>query len=218
MGSPGRAVRGVIGIVSMVMAVGLGIDTVAMGADLQDTGTGVTIQIHDYARVPSRPLARAVDLVSRFYQKIGVRTVWFDALSARDIYGGHVSSRPAAVTIIILTPEMASRGQIPDAVLAYAAVPDESEDIGHIAFVIYDRVRQVVTGPASDAVEPLGVVIAHELGHLLLPHGAHTEQGLMRGHWEREDFSCLNRLNLEFSSAQAAHIRGVLAAPAVAVR
>jgi hypothetical protein len=62
----------------------------------------------------------------------------------------------------------------------------------------------------SDAVELLGVVMAHEIGHLLLPPGSHVEYGLMRGRWDYRDIRDLNRLDLDFSAAQAEQIRGAL--------
>jgi hypothetical protein len=202
-----------------VFVVSAGIARLGSAADRQDREPAVTIQIHDYAHVPGTPLARAVAVVRRFYQKIGVRTDWLSALQPGVRHSLRTTGRIATLTVIILTPDMAARGAIPNAVVGYAAVPHEAvEGIGHIAFVIYDRLLQLANDSAADDMELLGVVMAHEIGHLLLPAGSHVEQGLMRGHWNHEDFRHLDRLDLEFSQTQAEQIRTMLSPESTAAQ
>jgi hypothetical protein len=94
-------------------------------------------------------------------------------------------------------------------VVGYAAVtPGEA---GRIAFVIYDRIRDIARRADADIAQVMGTVIAHELGHLLLPAGSHTDDGLMRRRWATTDF---RRRDLQFSIAQAEEIRQTIEAGA----
>jgi hypothetical protein len=59
---------------------------------------------------------------------------------------------------------------------------------------------------ASDANLPRIIVLAyaaaHEVGHLLLGDQAHTRQGLMKAHWETDDFQAMAQNRFHFSLEQ----------------
>ncbi len=60
----------------------------------------------------------------------------------------------------------------------------------------------------------LGHVMAHELGHLLLPYGAHVVAGVMRPEWDRAQVKNAAKGLLTFTPDQAALIRERLQASA----
>jgi len=175
-----------------------------------------TIQIHDYAHVSSESLSRAREIVSRLYERIGVRTEWIGVLrpggKREHTSGGQDASHDqiGQVTIIILTPRMAARGHVAEGVLGYAAVP--TEGMGRIAYVIYDRIRQAASDSASNEVDLLGFVMAHEISHLLLPRGSHSDSmtDLMKGRFELRDLRQLDVRKMAFSEVEAQHIRKLL--------
>ena len=182
----------------------------------------VTIQLHDYEHLPGDRLLRASDIVTRIYAQAGIRVEWLAVLrqdTRRTRTGADPQARDARVaqfTIIIMKREMAERGRIPADVLGYAAVPPGG-GMGRIAYVIYDRIRQIAaTGPARE-IELLGFVIAHETGHLLLGRGSGTQTGLMKCHWDRRSAQQLDPLKLGFSELQAVHIHNRLISPAPAL-
>ena len=168
----------------------------------------LTLRIHDYSSVPGDSLSRATAIVTRVYEKIGVRTEWTGV--ARPAERHDESGRPAAqMTIIILTPEMAARAGAAENAMGYAAVPDEG--MGSIAFVIYQRVRAAAKNIPAPEADLLGFVIAHEIGHLVLPRGSQPDlTGLMRNHWHVRDFQRLDLLTLDFSAEQARQIRDTI--------
>jgi hypothetical protein len=100
---------------------------------------------------------------------------------------------------------MAARGRVADGVLGYAAVA--SEGMGRIAYVIFDRVRSIATASATHDGDILAFVMAHEIAHLLLPHGPQPSTGLMKSCWTVHDFRGLDVLKLGFSPQQASQIR-----------
>jgi hypothetical protein len=187
-----------------------------------DTARTVTLQIHDYVHLPNQSLARASKIVTQLYGQIGVRTEWFPVLRQ----GGPrpkpnptrepVHSPIAQVTIIVLTPQMAARGRIPEGTLGLAAVPDEG--MGSIAYVIYDRVQRMAAVSATDEIQLAGLVMAHEVGHLLLGPNSQSDTGLMKGHWDRNDLRLFEAVTPRFSEPEAKRILARLEDVATAPR
>ena len=65
------------------------------------------------------------------------------------------------------------------------AVRDSNDETGPggMAFVLFDRVENSASSHHVSISRVLGQVIAHELGHLLLPGHRHSERGIMRAAW-----------------------------------
>ena len=51
------------------------------------------------------------------------------------------------------------------------------------AYIFYDRILDHARLTGSNVARLLGAVIAHEVGHLLLPAFSHSPTGIMRAHW-----------------------------------
>ena len=170
----------------------------------------LTLQVHDYSSVPIDSLSRATAIVTRVYEKIGVRAEWMDVARPAERRDASRPSRPAAqLTIIILTPEMAARAHVADNVLGYAAVPDEG--MGSIAFAIYQRVRDAARKIPAHEADVLGFVMAHEIGHLVLPRGSQPDSiGLMKNHWHVRDLQRVDLVTLDFSAEQARQVRDTI--------
>ena len=90
--------------------------------------------------------------------------------------------------------------------------PETREARAIIAYAFYDRVQLYSAELGLDASQMLGHVMAHELGHLLLPHGAHSLAGVMRGAWDGTQAKQATLGRLTFTSAEAALIRDRLSA------
>ena len=171
----------------------------------------VRIRIHDYANIQDAALARAQEVVRGMYGEIGVRTHWLDSLRGPNGAVDDVVAPdcpPSDLNIIILTSAMANRAVIPDAIIGFAAV--ERGVGGRVAFLIYDRIRSFASNADMDDMRMMGIVMAHEIGHLLLAHQSHSDTGLMRGHWQQSEFRADRPIDLQFSIPQAAEIRRLL--------
>ena len=179
-----------------------------------DEGT-VSIRIHNYAHIQDGALARAQEVVSGMFDTIGVRTDWLEPLQQSEglLEGGGAPEwkpsdlewKPSDLNVIILTAAMANRGVIPESILGFAAA--EPGVGGRIAYVIYDRVKDITRGTQVDDMRMMGIVMAHEIGHLLLTDRSHSEDGLMRGNWQPSEFRSLRPSDLHFSHLQAVEIR-----------
>jgi hypothetical protein len=201
--------------VLLIVALTIYVAQVWAAGECLERDSAVTVQIHDYEHLPSEWLSRAREIVTRVYGKIGVRIEWYGVLrqntkGSRSATEQKASDGPfAQFTVIILTSQMAARGRIPEGILGYAAVPPDG-GMGRIAYVIYDRIREIAAEGRANEVELLGFTMAHETGHLLLGRGSGTATGLMKCHWDRRNIQLLDARKLEFSELQAFRIHNQL--------
>ena len=176
-----------------------------------DEARTVSIRIHNYAHIQDGALARAQEVVSGMYGTIGVRTDWLEPLQQSEGIFDSVDApdcKPSDLMVIILTAAMANRGVIPESILGFAAADPGVG--GRIAYVIYDRVKDITQGTQVDDMRMMGIVMAHEIGHLLLTDRSHSEDGLMRGTWQPSELRSLRPGDLHFSDLQAVEIRRTL--------
>ena len=73
---------------------------------------------------------------------------------------------------------------------------------GTYASVFVASVQDQATAANVPWVIVLAYAAAHEIGHLLLGNQAHTPRGLMKAHWDRNDYQEINQNHFHFSSEQ----------------
>ena len=88
--------------------------------------------------------------------------------------------------------------------------PGSKDARGRIAWLFYHRIDEQSREFSLDVSRLLGHVMAHEMGHLLLPHGSHAVAGLMKGGWDTQQARLASIRRLGFESDQAAQIRARL--------
>ncbi len=168
----------------------------------------VKLRVDDYAVVADTLLARAQEEVTQLYAAIGVRASWLETR--------HLPSRPPAASthgdvgapdliLVVLNPSMTARLAPPPNAVGMAASTPSGE--GRIAYVFYDRLKTVLPLDNGSNMAALGFVMAHEIGHLLLPYGSHSETGVMRGRWDLEGFRRFDLRRLRFTPLQGQQIR-----------
>ena len=162
------------------------------------------VAVDDYASIPPAVLAQATDTVTRIYSAIGVDVCWLDERSVSDGGRRRPMSAPQKLTLVIFNDKMTAVRALPDDVVGSA--PGTRSGRGRVAYVYYDRVIRLASSPDSGA-DWLSLVMAHELGHLLLPYGSHSEDGVMRGRWDVEEFRHVDVGHLGFTPFQADEIR-----------
>jgi hypothetical protein len=165
----------------------------------------ISIGLDDYGNVPVGQLAHAQVDVAQVYCDVGIEIAWRETRHlSTDTPPGQTpftSSRPG-LTIIILSPDMVTRMAPPSTALGTA--PGSVDGPGHIAYVFYSRLPIISVGNDD---EIMGLVIAHEIGHLLLPHGSHSDTGIMRGQWGFRELRRVRLHALGFTPFQAQEIR-----------
>jgi hypothetical protein len=170
----------------------------------------VKVRVDDYASVAVDLMARAQDEVKQLYAAIGVETTWLETRRLSDCVDiSHTEDADAAeLTVIVLSSSMTSRMAPPrDAIGMAATTPTDN---GRIAYVFYDRLQIEPLQSDASSVAALAFVMAHEIGHLLLPYGSHSDTGIMRGRWDPKTFRRLEVQRLRFTPLQGRQIRHLL--------
>jgi hypothetical protein len=158
--------------------------------------------VYNYAAISADAMSQTRENVSRIYRGIGIEIEWFDLLNASR---GTVSStpiplQPCASHIVIRLIGVSEGPRTPEPVLGTAVAAEN----GGMLSVFYSPVLRVALRSRQTLADILGLVIAHEIGHLLLPAPAHSNLGIMRAEWDGDDIRRGVVGALRFTSSQVA--------------
>jgi len=162
----------------------------------------ICIKVHNDGGIPSDILDAGRDLTGRIYHGAGLEIVW----GHDDESGGQCIALRIVAQALIHTSSEAVMG---------AAVWRGREKI---AYVFYPR---VATGARRDGLPlsaMLGYVMAHEIGHLLLPLNAHSRKGVMRGVWDAEQIRRARLGELTFTQEEVRIMTQRMAANSLAAQ
>ncbi|HUA57783.1 MAG TPA: hypothetical protein VML19_03450 [Verrucomicrobiae bacterium] len=127
----------------------------------------------------------ALKTATRLYRQIGVALTWV---------GPRCPSDAIRIRISRNTPSEVYPGA-----LAYAT-PFEGTRVRIFLDRIEDR-------GAALAPHLLGYVLAHEIGHILQGTNRHSERGIMKAHWDQDDFYWIRLEQLRFAEDDKVLIR-----------
>ena len=169
--------------------------------------------VQDDASVPPKLLERAKEEATRIFQDINVELIWLEHGDARF---KDPSALKSVVIVHILSREMIDRMKKPDSVMGWAAPGTRLVKVSYSRIKAFSRRTELVSPTLrdNDTACILGHVVAHEIGHLLLPRGAHSPSGIMRASLDRQ-LAALG--GLFFTADQAQDIRTKLAATEAAL-
>jgi len=171
----------------MVVAIGV---MVVKTADAGAPSHHLTIdlQMRNEARVPAHVLEQSQDEVARIFADAGLAVRWTGTAPQFTV---HIVSQ----------------------VLGYARALSPVMGValrranGSQARVFFRQVQDFARTCHVDWSTMLAYVIAHEIGHLLLPGDAHSPTGVMQAGWDKALVHDVARGSLTFTEAQAARIR-----------
>lgn len=174
----------------------------AAGQGVEPSSLRVLLQ--DDAGVPAETLERARHEVEGVFHRSHISFSW--------IVAGTCEQSCHIIKIVSKPVGVMSRDS-----KVVGVAPGTREARGRIAFVFYDRIRVYSAELRIDTWQMLGHVMAHELGHLLLPYGAHSIAGIMRRSWDRDQAHRAAERTLRFTADQASLIRERLQASAAPI-
>jgi hypothetical protein len=169
----------------------------AAGAAPQRDTRDLIVAVARYADVDPETLREAEDIAGEVYRRAGIEIQWVDLATYEDATRFYVN---------VLSQEMAAPFYASEETVGFA-IPGS-----RAANVIYERIRETARRRHVASGLLLGYVIAHELGHLLLPAHSHSETGLMR---PNIDMELAAARKLRFTADQVALILERLTAPPV---
>lgn len=163
------------------------------------------VLLHNDAGVPPDILERARQLASSVFQDAGVQVIWIDAAAfTRSMPVQPEERRAFAGSIMqvrIMSRPMRKAMAVKDDVLGMAIAE------ARFAWIAFDKLGDAARQAHTELGDALGYVIAHEIGHLLLPVNSHSATGLMR---RDLDPTLIARNRVRFSAEHGARIRSTL--------
>ena len=164
----------------------------------EDGQVTIVLHVENYARIHAADRSAAEAEVTRIYARAGVRTVWATGNEHADATGLHVR-------VILFSRDIAMREilaeSVPGSVLGLA-VRDARR-----AYIFTHRIAQLALRHGDDFRGTLARVMAHEVGHLVLPSYSHSDHGIMGANIGVRSMSAR-----DFSTEQGVAIRSTLLA------
>ena len=165
----------------------------------------IRVRLYDYADISPATINDAQRLAAKFYSEIELTVDWAPTFRPHGRKNGaHDPGILQDYTINILSASMVARTHWPPDALGSAVVTPTGG--GKIAYVLYDRLKAAAFASGWPVKDLLAVVIAHELGHLILGPGSHSPDGLMRGSWDVSELRRMRPDSFAFTREQLALI------------
>lgn len=166
--------------------------------------TRTLILVYDYVGIGNETLSRAEAEADQIFRQAGIEVGWRTC---------HSAARPSKVEC----PDIGPSTPALRLVSHFKIVPDHVRadtlgySIGNMMTASWQQAEKVAGLGVAPLAQILGLVIAHEFGHLLLGN-AHSISGVMQAHWSRRDWDLALQGSLVFLPSQAAGLRNVLRA------
>lgn len=178
---------------------------VTRSVEAQNAPSSLTVVIHDYAALPPVVLERAKGVATTIYRQVDVQLTWWNADRFAAEMATDLAARPVRPTSVIHVRLLGNSpaNQLMPASDLGMAVPGT-----RLASVLVQRVEYVANDSGLDFANLLGHVMAHEMGHLLLPPNSHSAAGLMAA---TMDLYLVEHGGLSFDPRQAVTIRARIA-------
>lgn len=154
--------------------------------------TSITVVVNDSAKVKPPILLTAEKEATRLFQSAGISIRWLHCAKS------DACQRPLLPNELVL--HIVPNGKTQDDFVYGVAFLGE-DGRGQYSDVFFDRIR--MTPGNTDVGRLLGLVAAHELGHLMLGSRAHSKAGIMQPVWERDCVRKLEMGTLFFTPEQA---------------
>jgi len=172
-------------------------------ADAREGNGSPVVRVHleNYAGGVPAIVNGAQNQVAHIYQAAGVQITWSTRPDHADCAG--------TLTIHVLILSLGMEDRLARNTRAGPMVLAQANREGRRIHVFWSRVDAHVSRTSTSVSDALGVVIAHELGHVLLPSRGHSHTGIMQ-----ENYMVHSTYLQRFTADQATAIRAFVSAHA----
>ena len=167
----------------------------------------ITVRIYNLAEAPAKEIVQARDEAAQIFKHAGIEVRWLScALSLQEARTNTACEEATGrhdFDMVVSTASITKPGIATDASLGFAfplALPSH-------AVVLWERSKKMAESSGVPAGIILGHAMAHELGHLLFHSIEHSQMGIMRSRWGKEDLLRAQNGTLLFTTEQATTMR-----------
>ncbi len=143
----------------------------ATAADAPERAT-IVLHVDDFANLLPGDLNDAETLSRRIFAVAGIRTVWVHGSEKAPHIEGALHLK-----VLVLSREMGEQKIAADGV-GTDVLGQAAKGCGR-AYIFSHRVTALAARHRADLGSVLGRIIAHEVGHLVLPENSHSATGIM---------------------------------------
>jgi hypothetical protein len=133
----------------------------------------LVVEVDNDARIPAADLAQMEQVVARSYLAIGVQMIWEHRKVPLD------DPRGLRVHLRLLSRAKADRKMTVEGIAN--AVLGQTNRPARLVYIFCHRIVEASAKYSHDYARTLGLVVSHELGHVLLPASSHSDTGIMKG-------------------------------------
>jgi hypothetical protein len=149
----------------------------------------ITVRILNIAEVPPETLAQAGEVITGIFSQAGIEATWLDCSTGDEDPQSACNQAlaPTHFLVRLITDAKALGIERHPSCCGLALRSEDGESSNH-AYIFYDCLGKVASKARIARGRILGYVLSHEIGHLLLPAGAHTRWGIMRANLNGKDW------------------------------
>ena len=137
----------------------------------------LTVRLYNSAHVSAGDLVQAEQRAAEIFRQAKVKIIWDLIPLAGSVRhpGKSEEWNPADLHLRLWTHDMVGTNAFSDDTLGFCLSIEQST-----AIIITDEIRSRAALDFTNPGDLLGLVMAHEMGHLLLPSAAHSDGGIMQ--------------------------------------
>ena len=168
----------------------------------------IAVLPYNYAAISAETIANAKHEADLIYARMGVEieSGRLPNASSRSGTGKSDSSGPYRFEVRLLPHSMADRLKLGPDEIGRALIAGKGP-FGTVSDIFTDHLMELTSARKWAAGQLLGCLMAHELGHLLLGPGSHSNGGIMRIRWGEKDLNKALQRQMLFTPRQADEIR-----------
>jgi len=162
----------------------------------------ITVLVYNHASVEPGTLLAAEKIAAKTYEKSGVAIVWRNCPAETEA-DRCVQTEDLDQLVLNIAHQTQTLTSDTYGVAFYG-----HDGFGAVCNVFYDRILELHRSfRRADEPTMLGIIVAHELGHLLLGENSHSATGVMQAVFQYQDFIPTSFGVITFNRQQAQKIR-----------
>jgi hypothetical protein len=170
----------------------------------------VKVSVFNDAQIDDGRLMRAERIAAELFARAGVQIDWMNCGNPTETDEERAACSEAAYPKHLQVRVRQQSLNLKESTLGLSYLGEDG--VGCHADVFYAGIGPIAQEAHLSPETVLGLVFAHELGHLLLGTNSHSASGIMRATWQGHEFSAVGKGALGFTEIQGRKMKARLEA------
>lgn len=165
------------------------------------TSARMTVSVYNDASVPADAMASAEATASTIFRQAGLEVEWIQCAVSRGKVPDSLSCSEAVFPRHLHVRILPRSRNLTSSTLGISYL--SADGTGCYSDIFFAPVADLHSASGRAVGPILGLVMAHEIAHLLLGTNSHSAIGIMRARWQREELLPAGKGELLFTRAQS---------------